>query len=440
MKQRPFFYILCVLLPVATALRAWQLAVTVEPSGFYSPAYVTLCTWLEAGLFCLLAVYWLAARLALRKTAPAPAPGKPTAAAALAVAVLCIPQGMSDWQATEGVLARGVLLAASICLAVSFVVLASYWFKAQTPPTFAFMAPVITELARLVVYYAGYNGIAKLSDNVFTVLFCCAFLCFLLASLRVFTLPDSPCGSLVGAGAATAVLGAAVTLSHWFAGEGTLRTLGLGGCLYAVTLLAHVAFRAKPGEAPTEDAERDDQPIKEKPKSKKKPRRQPEEPPALPVDLTPADGAIMLPREEEEEDDPLRNMPAPTPGGIALPTDLLAEAEQTDPAPAPKRKKKAARKAEAEAEAKEKEAVRPPKPAAKPQPKVEPKPQPQPEAKPEPKPQPQPQPKAEVKPEVKPEPQPEPKPEPAPQSTDTSDPAALVEQTFQDILRDLQEE
>ena len=243
MLNRVYTYLVLVVTLVATGLRTWQLSVAIDQSGFYLPAYESLCQIMGYVTLALVLILILVGRIALKPKTPVAFQKKNPllGAAALLLTVACVLQGALDYSsATVDVMG---LFAFVTCFltAAGFGVMGMCMMQGKTVPFGAAALPVVSHLGYLVLQYANFNGISQISENIIFILFICAFLALALSGCRIISGVDSPKGVAFGYGtaAATALFGFCASVPHWIMGQNQfpLSFMGFGAGVYALVYL-----------------------------------------------------------------------------------------------------------------------------------------------------------------------------------------------------------
>lgn len=247
MKSRLFCAVLLGSLPVAAVIRTWQMSTAVDSVGFYLPQYESVCNIFGYIALALAALFIVAGRFGLNKQVSEQAPEKSLVlgVAALLLAVSCIPAGVGDWM-TQGV----KMLIPSVLTAVGFTVFAALQMQGRPVPFGVTVIPVVSEFARLVLNYARFNGIARISENVVHILFLCSFMAFCLACCRGYSGIQSQKGLAYayGTGGCTALFGVLDSVPAWLAGKPFVpfSLLALAAAIYAVTFVLVMDWQKSP--------------------------------------------------------------------------------------------------------------------------------------------------------------------------------------------------
>lgn len=238
MKSRLFCAVLLGSLPVAAVVRTWQLTGAIDSVGFYVPQWESLCNVFGYLALALAALFILAGRFGLMQQVPKQAPEKSVVlgVAALVLAIACIPAGVGDW------MAYGVkMLIPSVATAVGFTVFAALQMQDRSIPFGITVIPVVSEFLRLILNYARFNGIARMSENVVQILFLCSFMAFCLACCRGYSGIQSQKGLAYayGTGGCTALFGVLGSVPAWLSGKPFVpfSLFALAAALYAVTFV-----------------------------------------------------------------------------------------------------------------------------------------------------------------------------------------------------------
>ncbi len=214
MNKRLFAVLALCLVPLAVGVRIWQMAVAIDANGFYLPEVIKLCNGLDCALLALVVVMLLVGRFGIHSLSIDRLPQKRRSLGmvAMLVAIACIPAGVSDW------FAQGLLgLVPSVVTAVGFVLFAVYQIRGDKLPFLVSVIPVVGEFIRVLIHYARFNGISRVSQNVVCILFLCSFLAFCLACCRGYSGIDSQkgVGFAYGTAGCTVLFGALSSLPGW---------------------------------------------------------------------------------------------------------------------------------------------------------------------------------------------------------------------------------
>ncbi len=259
MLKRVYFWVVCLLCPLAIGVRTWQLSGQIDSDGFYLPTHVAMGDVL--GIICLVAALLIlvVGRYVLPKQLPAAAPQKSTVigAAAMVLALCCVVQtALLAGQTTS----MTVLLPCFAAL-LGFTLIGAFHLQRKKVPFAVTVIPVAGEFVRLVFSYANFNGVTHVSGQVLEILLLCAFLLFCMGLCRGYSGIHSVRGlSLaMGAGSCTLLFGGMVGLSPLLA-NGTMTALSifaLGIMVFSAAFMATLVF-GKPSvaeETPDTDAQ-----------------------------------------------------------------------------------------------------------------------------------------------------------------------------------------
>ena len=252
MLKKLFPYLVSLIAVIATGVRTWQLTTAIDQSGFYLEQYQVLCNAVGIAVIGLVVLLIVLGRIFLKPQGHVAFEKKNPVlgCAGLLLSIATILQGSADYATAEtqtmGTLAFGCCLFA----ALGFAVIGVSFLQGKTAPFVSAALPVGAGLGCLVLQYANFNGISKISENVIFILFICSFLAFTLTQCRVITGINSPKGMAFGFGtaAATALFGLCVSVPHWgmvLVGTGELLSvsfLGFGAAVYALVYLFQLSL------------------------------------------------------------------------------------------------------------------------------------------------------------------------------------------------------
>lgn len=246
-----YFWLVCALLPITVGVRTWQLTYSVDADGFYLPEHQSIGTVL--GLICLgvVAVLLVAGRYLLKQQVPTVAPQKRYAVgvAAMVLALCCVVQTAI----LAGQTTSMIQLLPCLATMIGFTLIGAFHLQRKTLPFGVTVIPVLSEFVRLVLNYANFNGLVKVSAQIVEILLLCSFLLFCMGLCRGYSGIQSARGLAwcMGAGSGVAVFGAMASLPPMIA-KGTLTSFGIfafGTAVFALTFMATLTF-GKSNEAP----------------------------------------------------------------------------------------------------------------------------------------------------------------------------------------------
>lgn len=247
MFNRIYTYLVLAVTLIATGLRTWQLSAAIDQSGFYLPAYESLCQMMGYVALVLVLALIVVGRITLKPQTPVAFPKKNPVlgSAALLLTVACVLQGALDYSSATTDMMGLLAFVACFITAAGFGVAGMCMLQGKTVPFGASALPVLSHLGYLVLQYANFNGISQISENIIFILFICAFLALTLSQCRIVSGVDSPKGVAFGYGtaAATALFGLCASVPHWIMGQNQfpLSFMGFGAGVYALIYLFSLA-------------------------------------------------------------------------------------------------------------------------------------------------------------------------------------------------------
>ncbi|MBR3844561.1 MAG: hypothetical protein IKM39_03545 [Clostridia bacterium] len=243
MLKRLYLYFVFALVAVATGVRTWELSAAIDPSGFYLPAYETLCQIIGYAALALVVGLLLIGRLSLKPQGEIFFPKKNPllGSASLLLMLACVLQGVSDYSSATTDLMGLIGAVTCFATALSYGVIGISLLQGKTVPFGAAALPVVSHLGYLVLQYANFNGIAQISENMIFILFICSFLALLMSQCRILTGINAPKGVAFGYGTATAtaLFGLCASVPHWIMGQNQFPVsfMGFGAAVYALVFL-----------------------------------------------------------------------------------------------------------------------------------------------------------------------------------------------------------
>ncbi len=260
MLKRAYIYLATVMAAIATVVRTLELSFMIDEKGFYLESYATLCQVLEYFALAIIVGLLVVGRVWLKPANPVLFPKKnnPLGIGALVCTLTCVLQGVSDYSVMSGNLGL-IALACGFVTALGFGIVGMSLLTNKTIPFAAATLPVVGQLAYLVVQYAGFNGLTKISENIVFVLFIASFLALTMCQCRLLSGIGSQKGMAFGYGsaAATALFGLCASLPHYITGNNrtSLTYISFGAGVYALLLLFQLpCFAEKSVEEPTQCA------------------------------------------------------------------------------------------------------------------------------------------------------------------------------------------
>lgn len=258
MLNRIYTIIAAIVIAIGTGLRTWQLAATIDKSGFYLPQYQTLCNTLGYVFLAIIIAFLVIGRLILKPKTTVVFPKKNLVlgGGGILLTAACVLQGILDYSSAQSDSIGSFSFLCCFATALAFGIIGISLLQGKTIPFFAAALPVVSHLGYLILQYANFNGIAKISENLLYILFICAFLAFTLTQCRVFTKIDSAKGIAFGFGTAvaTAFFGFCISLPHWIVGimgqkQFPVSFMGFAAGVYALVYLFELTkLTAKQGE------------------------------------------------------------------------------------------------------------------------------------------------------------------------------------------------
>lgn len=242
MLKRAYIYLAAVLAVVAMVVRTLELSFMIDEKGFYLENYLTLCNLLEYFALAVIVGLLVVGRVCFKTANPIQFPKKdlPLGVGALVCTMTCVLQGVTDYSVMSGNLGL-VALACGFATALGFGIVGMSVINGKTVPFAAACLPVVGQLAYLVVQYAGFNGITRMSESVIYVLFIASFLGLTMSQCRLLSgiNPQKGLAYAYGSAAATAFFGLCASVPYYVAGNNhtTLSYVGFGAGIYALILL-----------------------------------------------------------------------------------------------------------------------------------------------------------------------------------------------------------
>lgn len=259
MLKRAYIYLAAVLTVVAMVVRTLELSFMIDEKGFYLENYLTLCHVLEIFALILVVGLLVVGRVCFKTAHSAGFPKKnvPLGAGALVCAMTCVLQAVTDYSVMSGNLGL-IALICGFVTALGFGIVGMSLVNNKTVPFSAACLPVVGQLAYLVVQYAGFNGITRMSESVIYVLFIASFLGLTMSQCRLLSGVNSQKGLAYayGSAAATAFFGLCASMPHYIAGNNhtPLTYITLGAGVYALVLLFQLpAMEKEKVEEPTQE-------------------------------------------------------------------------------------------------------------------------------------------------------------------------------------------
>ncbi len=252
MKTRWYLFVLWVFLPIAVVLRTLQHQYAIDEAGFYREPWLTVSNWAGYALLLVVLAGLVVARWGCKWSSCCQLPQKNLllGVGSLFVGVSCIPQVIADLSSATTPAQQFFYTLFISLMGISFLSMGVCHLIGRPIPFLLTALPVVGQLFRLYNNYAHFNGVAKISENVITILFLCSFLVFLLSVCRLYSGLNFHKGRTwaLGTGAAAAIFGMLSSVPHWFFGEGSpIGTIfSFGAALYALAVTAVLVF----GKAP----------------------------------------------------------------------------------------------------------------------------------------------------------------------------------------------
>ena len=244
MLKRVYFWVVCLLCPLAIGVRTWQLSTQIDADGFYFPTHVAMGDAL--GILCLVAAALLliVGRYVLPKQLPTAAPQKNNVigVTAMILALCCVVQtALLAGQTTS----LTVLLPCFAAL-LGFTLIGAFHLQRKNVPFVVTVIPVVGEFVRLVFSYANFNGVTQVSEQVLEILLLCSFLLFCMGICRGYSgiQAERGLGWTMGAGSCTLLFGGMVGVSPLLA-NGTMTALSifaLGIMVFSAAFMASLVF------------------------------------------------------------------------------------------------------------------------------------------------------------------------------------------------------